>query len=1062
MKKGSQKLSIVLIFTMVLSMIFPVIAEIEISDIENHWANATISKWEEKGLINGNDKGLFRPDVSITRAEFLNFFDGVVDFTETSENKFSDVHLDDWYYDVVNKASTIGLVNGYPSGEFRPDAEITREEIAVVISKYMGYASPRSFEKLYSFSDGNDVSDWAKNGFTNLISRGYYSGYLDNTVKPKNNLTRAEAIALLNNLFGNISNDGEVIGSEEVHTIDGNITISKADTTLHNIILNGDLLIANGVDDGEIYLDNVVVNGDVIVKAGGINSIYFNDVKVNGTLLISKFGNEVRIVVSGSTEIVDTIVKSNTILVEEVITGAGFEIVTIPDYLESGIEVVFDGEFAHVNLERQDTVVRVSENSTINKITASITSEGSLILGEGTVLEVIKKTNDITIDPNTAEEIVVSGDNEAPSGFNIIATDINKVRIEIIDESSAAKEYDLSLFRITEKYGSNEELEILSTSSIDGQYIYLNTEEMSAATVYEISISSGFADEWGNETKEDMTEVFIGEGQTTSTEDLAFLAYTLPPHVYNDGIYIFVDFKSKVGDEVLDIHKYSVTWMGGPPSTVKRINDTTVRLTISKTFVDQKYQLSISRIYTPESVGNINGMVSVDFLGGRVAEYPRIDYVRATDKQTIRFEFLQPVDVIKGLTLDNLTITGNHVLDLSNAFMHTDVDNEKVCIVTLDANEALVNSTNAGRNGTFKATFVNTDLEPGYNTYEFGPNNFEVTPIKIDKTLAVDPNNIKITFNQPVRFVEASDIEVDLNGDGAYVAVQTTYASSDDYREWILVLPAPMAATHSVHLSINKLPNISIAGDGLDLIPFGKYSSSFSAYVYTVTYIYHIYGRISDPKELTVTYPEAMNKSDVEKLSNYSFDNLRPIAAKYDETTYKVILTFDSIIEFKSSEFVVAHGIRNLDGSNYVNGLDAPDSDLVAVAYGSSYVGDSIQIREVDVDGQMMSIRIGIPSKSNVNIDNDSILNFFDITINDSISTTFGAISSVEAEYKGISIPDTTKEYFNTLIINFSTPLLYRKQGGIRLDYVSGQSDTLTNVNSDNKIEYDIVEFVQY
>ena len=52
-------------------------------------------------------------------------------------------------------------------------------------------------DKLNSFLDGSEVSDWAKTSFEGAIENGYLNGYTDNTLKPKNNITRAEAIVTI-------------------------------------------------------------------------------------------------------------------------------------------------------------------------------------------------------------------------------------------------------------------------------------------------------------------------------------------------------------------------------------------------------------------------------------------------------------------------------------------------------------------------------------------------------------------------------------------------------------------------------------------------------------------------------------------------------------------------------------------------------------------------------------------------------------------------------------------------------------------------------------------------
>ncbi|MCF8020606.1 MAG: S-layer homology domain-containing protein, partial [Vallitaleaceae bacterium] len=105
MKKG---MSVLLTLALVLSQMTMVTAAA--SDYENHWANANIEKWMDLGIIKGYPSGAFKPEASITRAEFVTVINSIFQLEEKTDVTFSDVKTTDWFEDAVLKASTAGIV----------------------------------------------------------------------------------------------------------------------------------------------------------------------------------------------------------------------------------------------------------------------------------------------------------------------------------------------------------------------------------------------------------------------------------------------------------------------------------------------------------------------------------------------------------------------------------------------------------------------------------------------------------------------------------------------------------------------------------------------------------------------------------------------------------------------------------------------------------------------------------------------------------------------------------------------------------------------------------------
>lgn len=329
------------------------------SDTANHWGQAAITKWNEYGVVQGHN-GTFRPDAPVTRAEFSTMIDNIIKYIAKGNNGFTDLKENQWYYDAILKLNTAGILKG-SDGKALPDNKITRQEAALLIAGAFKIGAGKSAT---TFKDNDKIAGWAKDAVQGLVSKSVISGNPDGTFKPTGNLTRAEAVTLFDNLIQTlISKPGEY--SKDVS---GNVVINTSGTTLKNMKIAGDLYITQGVGEGEVELDNVVITGTVHVQGGGVNSIIFNNVDVQGALVVNKYNGQVRIVATGSTSVSVTILESGSMLVTKELTGGGFETVEISADVLAGQEVKLDGNFNKVINRAAD--VKISANGTIKELVA--------------------------------------------------------------------------------------------------------------------------------------------------------------------------------------------------------------------------------------------------------------------------------------------------------------------------------------------------------------------------------------------------------------------------------------------------------------------------------------------------------------------------------------------------------------------------------------------------------------------------------------------------------------------------------------------------------------------
>ncbi|MHB8918991.1 MAG: S-layer homology domain-containing protein, partial [Desulfocucumaceae bacterium] len=165
-------------------------------DIAGHWASASINRLVQSGAIKGYADGTFKPGNNITRAEFATVLVKAFKLEPKTGRVFTDTAAH-WAKDNIATASAYGIVNGYNDLTFGPDQLITREQMAVMVVKAAGLATPLSNGT--SFADSKSISVWAAGPVAVAVMNNVIKGYPDNTFRPQGNATRAEAVTVIAN-----------------------------------------------------------------------------------------------------------------------------------------------------------------------------------------------------------------------------------------------------------------------------------------------------------------------------------------------------------------------------------------------------------------------------------------------------------------------------------------------------------------------------------------------------------------------------------------------------------------------------------------------------------------------------------------------------------------------------------------------------------------------------------------------------------------------------------------------------------------------------------------------
>lgn len=228
------------------------------SDVEGHWAEKSIQKAEEMKIINGYEDNRFMPDSYMTRAELVTIINRFLEIQSETDKYIPDVTRQDWFHSDVRKALSAGIIKGDANGYVRPNDYVTREEAAVIMCRAFYSEADGNVDTL-NFKDNDSISSWSRADILTFVKKGYITGYPDGELKPKNNITRAEIITILERIIA-----GDIEAPMRDKKVNGNWIINQKNSQLRNVEFFGDLIIGETAGES-LYLSNVVVNGNLVL-----------------------------------------------------------------------------------------------------------------------------------------------------------------------------------------------------------------------------------------------------------------------------------------------------------------------------------------------------------------------------------------------------------------------------------------------------------------------------------------------------------------------------------------------------------------------------------------------------------------------------------------------------------------------------------------------------------------------------------------------------------------------------------------------------------------------------
>ena len=247
-------------FMIAAAFVCPLSAYAEFIDMpDDSIAADALNKAVENGLLTGISDTEIAPYSELTRAQLAVILSRSLGAANRADiSAFTDVNTNDWFYDGLSCAVKMGAVKG--DGErLNPNDSVTIEQAFLVLSRVfdLNYTSPSAAD---DFSDSAEISSWAKDGVNKIVYGGYWKSTGELT--PQKLMTRAEFAIVMNNLVSDYITEPGTYSQK----YSGNILVKSENVKIENAETDGDIFVADGVSGTTKILNSVAER--VVVRGG--------------------------------------------------------------------------------------------------------------------------------------------------------------------------------------------------------------------------------------------------------------------------------------------------------------------------------------------------------------------------------------------------------------------------------------------------------------------------------------------------------------------------------------------------------------------------------------------------------------------------------------------------------------------------------------------------------------------------------------------------------------------------------------------------------------------------
>ena len=282
--KKTTRLTAILLAVIMLMQTFSFAAKVsDFEDFPRDWSTEAMTDAVNNGLLVGTSKTTIEPKKNLTRAEMTAIISRAFGATVPMDISFTrDVKASDWFYNSVALSYKMGVFNGTRDDMFEPNEFIRREDVFLGLSRVL-VISDDDHSVLDKYTDKGQVDSWAISAVSGMVKIGYLKGYKNNTLRPRGYITRAELAQIFHNIIRTYISEP---GTYDKVAENGSVLIRSKDVTLENVTVNGDLILADGIGNGNCNITNVHVTGRILVR-GGEGTVTFKNVTADGKVIIN-------------------------------------------------------------------------------------------------------------------------------------------------------------------------------------------------------------------------------------------------------------------------------------------------------------------------------------------------------------------------------------------------------------------------------------------------------------------------------------------------------------------------------------------------------------------------------------------------------------------------------------------------------------------------------------------------------------------------------------------------------------------------------------------------------
>lgn len=383
---------------------------------QDSWKYQGLNCAVNNGTMTGHENKI-RPDDSLTRAEMVTMMVRVLGAhaTKAEIEHYVDVVAGQWYYEALQSGVAVKIING-SGNKMMPNSPITREQTFTILARTFLFSAKTDASS--DFVDNSKVSSWAKNATNALIDADVVRGDNTKTLRPQDNVTRAEFAAMLDRvacLF--VNKDANYSGKK----VTGSLIVNDATADLSGATIEGDLIITDAVGAENIDLSDVTVTGRIVIRGGEVN---LNEGTTAGEVVVGNPTSTSKVTAAAGVEVPKVVIAENANDVE--IDVPAKEVVID----SSANEVTINKDAENVTVNGSDNTVKVTEGTKVD----SVKTEGN---NTNVAVDKGAKVENVTVNGESSK-VTGSGDvgNATVNGYD---SKVETPNTNVTDNSPATK-----------------------------------------------------------------------------------------------------------------------------------------------------------------------------------------------------------------------------------------------------------------------------------------------------------------------------------------------------------------------------------------------------------------------------------------------------------------------------------------------------------------------------------------------------------------------------------------------------------------------------------------------